>query len=102
MQHPTNFYIAHRVYSGRAFPNGPTWGAMTDGPEDRAALVDRISSDFPEADLGTLRVWRFQDDVPARDVTDDILSEVAAMQVDPSDDDELDHESQERHSWDQV
>jgi hypothetical protein len=101
MQHPKEFYIAHAVHSGRAFPSGPVWGALTDGPEDRDQVIARICDGFPEADLGTLRVWRFQDDVPARDVTDDILAEVSALQVEPSEDD-TDHENQERHSWEQV
>lgn len=79
MQHPKDFYIAHAVYSGRAFPSGPVWGSLTDGPEYRDKVISRILDDFPEADTGTLRVWRFQDDVPARDVTEDILAEAAEM-----------------------
>jgi len=76
--HPTDFYTAHRIFAGRSFPNGPVWGGLTDGPETRNEVIDRILSEFPEATLETLIVWRFQDDVPARDVTDDILSDVLA------------------------
>ena len=77
--HPTDFYTAHRIFSGRSFPNGPVWGALTDGPETRSEVIDRIVNECPEATLSTLIVWRFQDDVPARDVTDDILSDVEAL-----------------------
>lgn len=76
--HPTNFYAANRLYSGRAFPKGPVWGALTDGPEEREQLLTRICDDFPEADLETLVVWHHQDDVPCRIVTEDVLAEVAA------------------------
>jgi hypothetical protein len=84
MQHPTNFFIAHRLFSGRAFPKGPVWGALTDGPEDRGEVVDRIcewaaEDDDQKPSLATLRVWWFQDDVPVRDVTEDVLAEAFAQ-----------------------
>lgn len=78
--HPTDFYVAHRLFAGRAFIAGPVWGALTDGPEDRNEVIDRLNewARDPEAwnspDLTTLRVWHFQDDVPPRDVTEDVLA----------------------------
>lgn len=79
--HPTDFYIAHHLYSGRAFPNGPVWGCLTDGPEELSEVLDRLrdlsigphvmTNDIPS--LENVRIWHFQDDVPARDVTEDVL-----------------------------
>lgn len=77
--HPKDFYIAHHLYSGRAFPKGPVWGALSDGPEDRRQVIDRINEMGDDATLATIRVWHFQDDVPARDVTEDILAEAAQV-----------------------
>jgi hypothetical protein len=74
--HPSSFYVAHILYSGRAFPKGPVWGALTDGPEELAEVIDRLNGwerdDAPT--IATLKVWRFQDDVPPRDVTEDVLA----------------------------
>jgi hypothetical protein len=83
--HPSNFYVAHRLFSGLRNHPGPVWGAMTDGPEDRGEVVDRIcewaadSDDADKPSLSTLRVWWFQDDVPVRDVTEDVLAEAFAQ-----------------------
>lgn len=88
--HPQDFYIAHRVYTfSRNHQPVTEWGAMTDGPEDREGILERVTDWMKEArsmawpvkeahepSLATLRVWHFQADVPARDVTEDILGEV--------------------------
>ena len=84
-KHPTDFYIAHRVFSGAPF-KAPIWGSMTDGPEDRDDVVARILDDMirrdcSEPSLATVKVWHFQDDVPPRDVTEDVLAIVAARQA---------------------
>jgi hypothetical protein len=76
--HPSDFYVAHHLYSGRAFPKGPVWGALTDGPEEWREVIDRIN-ELEDASLETVRVWHFQDDVPARDVTEDMLAEAAQL-----------------------
>ena len=72
--HPASFYIAHRFYPKHG------WGMLTDGPEELSEVLDRIGQwsqgsgpDVVPA-LETLRVWRFQDDVPPRDVTEDVLA----------------------------
>jgi hypothetical protein len=70
--HPKDFYIAHRVYTLRT---GPAWGALTDGPDDKTEMTDRIADSFHDEPptLKTLRVWHFTEDCPARDVTEDFI-----------------------------
>ncbi len=86
-KHPTDFYIAHRVFAGVAFPKGPVWGSLTDGPEYLEDVVEQIIdgmcyyelSDHVAPSLDTVRVWHFQDDVPPRDVTEDVLHMVVTL-----------------------
>jgi hypothetical protein len=82
--HPQDFYTAHRVFTGRAFPNGPVWGALTDGPEDLEDVLERLWGmrseawgEMPTRDV--VMIWHFQDDVPPRDVTEDVLALLADM-----------------------
>ena len=72
MKHPANFYIAHRVFNLRS---GLEWGALSDGPLGKDDMSDKIADSFDDEapTLGNLRVWWFQDDVPARDVTEDFI-----------------------------
>jgi hypothetical protein len=92
--HATDFYIAHHLYSNpRAFPNGPVWGALSDGPEDRRQVIDRINElvdEGTEPTLKNVRVWHFQADVPVRDVTEDIIADAEKIAEDLRDiDDDL-------------
>jgi hypothetical protein len=85
MTHPADFYIAHRLYTFRRLHKSVTeWGSFTDGPEDRQHVLDLVADWQHEGGehtpaLTTLRVWHFQADVPARDVTEDILAEAMAQ-----------------------
>lgn len=81
--HPTDFYVAHRVYFGKPWPTG-AWGALTDGPEDRQQVLDRIAdwacdSGDTKPSIHALRVWHFTPDCPARDVTEDMLADALAQ-----------------------
>ncbi len=77
--HPTDFYIVHHLFSGQAFPRGPVWGTLTDGPADRDDVIREIREfNGDRMTLATLRVWHFQADVQVRDVTEDILAEAYA------------------------
>jgi hypothetical protein len=82
--HPTDFYIAHRLFRfGRLGQTVAQWGNLTDGPVDKAQLMEDLRND-PSRNLPSLqnlRVWRFQDDVPPRDVTEDVLDEFFAQEV---------------------
>lgn len=101
MHHPTDFYIVRHLFSGATFPRGPRWGDLTDGPADRdeawQAFVDGVECPT----LQNVYVLHVQSDAPARDVTEDWVLRYAANFAEEADD-EPDHESQERHSWEQV
>lgn len=85
MAHPTDFYIAHRLFRfgrnvAQIIQTAEEWGNLTDGPADKAQLMDSLRND-PSRDqhsLQNLRVWHFQTDVPPRDVTEDIINELGA------------------------
>ena len=82
--HPQNFYVAHRLFPGKR-GTAPAWGALTDGPEELDDVIARIWDMRSEQwgympTLEQVRVWHFQDDVPPRDVTEDVLSLMAAKQ----------------------
>lgn len=84
--HPTDFYIAHRLYTlNRNHVTVTKWGSFTDGPEDRQSVLYLIADALPEhgngqpLSLDNLRVWHFQSDVPVRDVTEDMLADAAAQ-----------------------
>lgn len=69
--HPTDFYIAHRSVD---LGNGPVWCNITDGPCDYAELIEvRLPWDEQAPTLQNTRIWHFQDDVPTRDVTEDVI-----------------------------
>lgn len=78
--HPADFYVAHRLFivSRRGEPT-PEWGGLTEGPADLTDVLREIGewAGSPVAlnapSPATLRVWHFQPDVPARDVTEDVL-----------------------------
>ena len=77
--HPTEYYLATALFTGYTFPIGGVWGALTDGPEVAANdLLDRVTEHFTDTapTLATLKVWRFTDDCPPRDVTEDIIADV--------------------------
>lgn len=82
MTHPTDFYIAHRLFRfGRLGQDREEWGNLTDGPADKAQLMDDLRNDpsHDQHSLQNLRVWHFQADVPPRDVTEDIINEFQAV-----------------------
>jgi len=99
-KHPQDFYIVHHLFSGPSFPRGPVWGSLTDGPADRDEAWQEFVSMAEEPTLKNVYVLHVQPDAPARDVTEDWVLRYAANFAE--DDDEPDHESQERHSWEQV
>jgi hypothetical protein len=87
--HPADFYIVHALFIGRAFPRGPVWGNLTDGPADRAEAFEAINEHTDDAPtLGNLRVFHFRDDAPARDVTEDFILEWEAAHA-PTEDEML-------------
>lgn len=75
--YPSDCYIVHRWFDGPI----DMWGDIGGGPvataEDvRHAILESFRDDYYPAwpaNLTTVRVWRLQHDVPARDVTEDIL-----------------------------
>lgn len=73
--YPSEFFVVHRLFTGKPFA-APTWGSLSDGPYDRTEALDCIADSFhgEEATLDNLRVWHFQPDVPARDVTEDMIA----------------------------
>lgn len=79
--HPQEFFVVHALLTFQRNHRSVTqWGSLSDGPYDRTEALDCISDHFREEapTLENLRVFHFQDDVPARDVTEDILAEVEA------------------------
>lgn len=74
--YPRTFYIAHMLFEGAPFREGGEWGEITDGPADwsdlREAIVCHFRAEPPT--LANLRIWHFQPDVPARDVTEDVIA----------------------------
>ena len=72
--HPKNFLIAHHWVDGI---RNPCWGALSDGPCDRADMLDFVLDAFRDTapTLTTLWVMQFSDDVPPRDVTEDFILE---------------------------
>ena len=80
--HPTDFFIAHRLFRFLRRGSVEQWGNLTDGPVDKAQLMEDLRND-PSRDqhsLQNLRVWHFQADVDPRDVTEDIIDEFQAME----------------------
>ena len=77
--HPTDFFIIHIWYEGY----GHGWGNLSEKPilnqaEAESQLQDAMRDSFHGASLETVKVWRFQSDVPARDVTEDVLRSIGA------------------------
>lgn len=73
-KHPTDFYTAHRLFTFQRQGKTVTeWGGLTDGPADRAELMEALHEFDSYPTLQTLRVYHFQADVPARDVTEDVI-----------------------------
>lgn len=75
--YPDAFYVAHKLYSGAAFPK-PTWGDVLDGPMTSYCDVvtrcfDRFD-DLPTRDV--LRVWHVENGM-VMDVTADIIGSIA-------------------------
>jgi hypothetical protein len=87
--HPTDFFIVHAHFTFlRQGQPVQQWGSLSDGPCDRIEALDAISDhfhkrDMPRPTLANVRVFHFQADVPARDVTEDLLAE---LEVEPADD----------------
>ncbi len=83
MTRPTDYYTAMRLFymGGKCIG----WGNVTDGPGDLDEILDdliqlstaqiTITNEMPS--LQTLIVWRFQADVPPREVTEDVLNMLA-------------------------
>ena len=99
--HPTDFYIVHHLFSGAAFPRGPVWGNLTDGPADYQEAWAEFTALNEEPTLQNVYVLHVQFDAPARDVTEDRIMRYTES-LEDEDDDEPDHESQERFGWEQV
>lgn len=82
--HPSDFYVVHAHFTFlRQDQLVQQWGSLSDGPCDRTEALDCISDHFSKRDsakptLANVRAFHFQDDVPARDVTGDILAELEA------------------------
>lgn len=78
--HATDFYIVHAHFTFlRQGQIVQQWGSLSDGPYDRDEALDAIADhfhkrDMPRPTLANVRVFHFQPDVPARDVTEDMLA----------------------------
>lgn len=74
--HPTDFYVVHVFCAGFGNP----WASLTDGPADlteaKEAIYDRFRDSAPTSD--DICVLHFQADVSARDVTEDVIQDMAA------------------------
>lgn len=74
--HPADFYVAHQLFTfHRDHQEVTQWGSLTDGPADRADVLDSIREMKITPTLAVLRVYHFRDDAPARDVTEDMIAE---------------------------
>lgn len=82
--YPSEFYIAHALFTGHPFPPGGTWGDITDGPVDWHELREKIAETFrdepPTRD--ELKVWHFQADVAPREVSEDVIGVLADIWAD--------------------
>jgi hypothetical protein len=63
------------------------WGNLSDGPCTRTEALDAVSDWFakrgmPQPTIQNVRVMHIQADVPARDVTEDVLAELAREMTD--------------------
>lgn len=82
--HPTDFYVVHAHFTFlRQGQLVQQWGSLSDGPVGRDEALDAISDHFSKRDsakptLDNVRVFHFQADVPARDVTEDMLADLEA------------------------
>ena len=79
--HPSDFYIVHALMT--CHRNGQTvteWGSLSDGPYDRTQAMHCVSDHFRRETptLQNLCVIHVQDDVRARDVTEDMIGEIEA------------------------
>lgn len=75
--HPTEFYVAHALFAFfQARQQVTKWGSLSDGPCDRHEVLDYVREHFRAArpNLANLRVFHFQSDAPARDVTEDMIA----------------------------
>lgn len=77
--YPAEFYIAHKLFTGPGFGFGGAWGDITDGPADTHDLREVLGDHFPHQapDRTTLRIWHFPGDASARDVTEDIITQLS-------------------------
>lgn len=79
--HPTEYYLASRLYEGDVFPAGGVWGSLGDGPViGLSDMTDAVTESFGDVTpaLDAIKVWHFTDDCPPRDVTEDIIGEIAS------------------------
>ena len=79
--HPTEFYVVHALFTfQRQHQSVTQWGSLSDGPCDREEALDCISDHFRRKmpTLQNLRVFLFQSDAPARDVTEDMIAALTA------------------------
>ncbi|MCA0204330.1 MAG: hypothetical protein LCH92_08310 [Proteobacteria bacterium] len=66
--YPDTTYVAHRLFTGRPFPDGGVWGDILDGPvPDAEGALEAIIENFKdEIAIGdhpsrqTLRVWHIE------------------------------------------
>ena len=80
--YPTETYVAHVIFDGRAFPR-PVWGDAMDGPGDWHDMLEGVRThfrstlslseeDFERITPRTLRVWHIEGG-RAVNVTDEVI-----------------------------
>jgi len=79
--YPDSFFIAHRLFTGHAFPAGGTWGDILDGPMgDENDVVEAIVEACKSEETGpteeNLRVWFIESGKPAEECTGWALEEM--------------------------
>lgn len=85
---PGDFYVVFTLFTHpRNHRETTEWGNLSDGPCTRTEALDAISDhfhkrDMPRPTLANVRVFHVQADVPARDVTEDMLAEIEAEVTD--------------------
>ena len=78
--YPEDHYQAQAVHDGE-------WGNLTRCPADWDTIIEAIGVMFDERPpLTMIRVWHFQEDVPPRDATEDVMNKMEWPEYDPAED----------------
>ena len=82
--YPQDFYVAHRLFTGKPFSWSGVWGDITDGPVDRSGIREALADQFRDEapTLSNLRVWHFPGDAAPRDVTEDCIADFSDLWAD--------------------